>query len=204
MVAVAAHFLSEPLPKGVSWPHTFGSVLLALIAVQVVTGLLLSFYYSPNSDAAHESVRYIEEQVVFGSLIRGVHHFAASAMVIMIFFHMARTFFYGAYKKPRQWTWVFGVTLLLIVLGFAFTGYLLPWDMKAYFATKVGINIGGLTPVIGAYLVKVLQGGREMSTITLKIRVQKSTEIKLAITSIQKKPTCPELLSENDRLKQLP
>lgn len=155
------------MPKGVSWPHTFGSVLLALIVVQVVTGLLLSFYYSPNSDAAYESVQYIEQEVAFGSLIRGVHHFAASAMVVMLFFHIARTFFYGAYKQPRQWTWIYGVTLLIVVLGFAFTGYLLPWDMKAYFATKVGINIGGLIPVVGAYLVKVLQGGREMGTTTL-------------------------------------
>lgn len=160
-------FLNEPLAKGIGWPHTFGSVLLALIVVQAVTGILLSLYYSPNADAAYESVRFIEEQVTFGSLIRGLHHFAASAMVIVIFFHVARTFFYGAYKRPRQWTWIAGVVLLLVTLGFAFTGYLLPWDMKAYFATKVGINIGGMAPGLGEIVVKVLQGGSEMSTITL-------------------------------------
>ncbi|MFQ5633221.1 MAG: cytochrome b N-terminal domain-containing protein, partial [bacterium] len=160
-------FLAEPMPKGINWPQTLGSSLLALILIQIVTGILLSLYYSPNAQVAYESVQYIEKQVVFGALIRGVHYFAASAMIVLIFLHMARTFFYGAYKRPRQWTWVFGVFLLLLVLGFAFTGYLLPWDMKAYFATKVGINIGGITPVIGSYLVKILQGGNELGTITL-------------------------------------
>lgn len=167
ILSIIKALFDEPLPKGVGWAHTFGSVLLALIAVQLLTGILLSFYYSPNADAAYESVKYIEEQVLFGSLIRGVHYFAASAMVIMIFLHMARTFFSGAYKPPRQWTWVAGVGLLLLVLGFAFTGYLLPWDMKAYFATKVGINIGGIAPIFGEQAVKILKGGSEMSTITL-------------------------------------
>ncbi len=160
-------FLNEPMPRGVSWPQTFGSALLALIVVQVVTGILLSFYYSPNVEAAYESVQYIENHVLFGSIIRGVHYFAASAMMILLLLHAGRTFFYGAYKPPRQWNWIFGVILLLLIAGFAFTGYLLPWDMKAYFATKVGINIGGMTPVIGDALVRILQGGSEMGTITL-------------------------------------
>ncbi len=167
LLAIVKDLLDEPMPKGVSWPHTLGSVLLALIVVQIVTGILLSFYYSPNADAAYESIQYIETQVLFGKLIRGIHYFAASGMVIVIFAHICRTFFYGAYKRPRQWTWVFGVGLLLATLGFAFTGYLLPWDMKAYFATKVGINIAGVVPVIGPYIIKIMQGGSEMSTITL-------------------------------------
>jgi len=167
LLSVVKNFLEEPMPKGVNWLQTLGSSLLALIAVQIITGVLLSFYYSPNANAAYESVQYIEQQVIFGSIIRGVHYFAASAMMILIFLHIARTFFYGAYKRPRQWTWIFGVFLLLIVLGFAFTGYLLPWDMKAYFATKVGINIGGITPVIGKQITKIMQGGSEMGSITL-------------------------------------
>jgi len=165
--AAMQNFLNEPMPKGVGWLHTFGSVLLALIVVQLVTGILLSFYYSASAATAYESVKYIEEQVIMGSLLRGVHHFAASAMVIVLFLHIARTFFSGAYKAPRQWTWVAGVGLLTLILGFAFTGYLLPWDMKAYFATKVGVNIANMAPFIGAILLKVLQGGAEMSTITL-------------------------------------
>ncbi|RMD91765.1 MAG: hypothetical protein D6813_07110 [Calditrichaeota bacterium] len=167
LIKLFKDFLQEPMPKGVSWPHTLGSALIALITVQIVTGILLAFYYSPNANAAWESVRYIETRVIFGKIIRGIHYFAASGMVILIFLHMMRTFFYGAYKRPRQLTWVFGVFLLLLVLGFAFTGYLLPWDMKAYFATKVGINIAGVVPVVGKYLIKILQGGPEMSSITL-------------------------------------
>lgn len=160
-------FFNEPMPKGVGWANTLGSSLLALLIVQIVTGILLALYYSPNADVAYESVQYIEDNVLFGSLIRGIHHFAASAFVIVLFLHMLRTFFWGAYKHPREMTWIFGVVLFILVLGFAFTGYLLPWDMKAYFATKVGINIAGVVPIIGPYLIKIMQGGSEMSTLTL-------------------------------------
>lgn len=160
-------FFNEPMPKGVGWRNTLGSALLACVVLQVVTGILLAVYYSPNAEVAYESVQYIERHVLFGSVIRGVHYFAASAFVILIFLHILRTFFAGAYKAPRELNWVLGVILLLIVLGFAFTGYLLPWDMKAYFATKVGINIGGMAPVLGPYVVKLMQGGSEMGTLTL-------------------------------------
>ncbi len=167
LIGIVKDLLNELMPKGVNWPHTLGSALLALIAVQIITGILLAFYYSPNAETAYESVQYIEENVLFGRLIRGIHYFAASGMVVVIFLHIIRTFFYGAYKRPRHWTWVFGVILLLLVLGFAFTGYLLPWDMKAFFATKVGINIAGVVPLIGKYIIKILQGGSEMGSITL-------------------------------------
>ncbi|MFQ5709405.1 MAG: cytochrome b N-terminal domain-containing protein [bacterium] len=167
LLSLVQGLLQERMPRGIGWPHTLGSALLALIVVQVVTGILLALYYSPNAQAAYDSVQYIEQRVLFGSVIRGLHYFAASGMVVLVFLHMMRTFFYGAYKRPRHWTWVFGVVLLLVVLGFAFTGYLLPWDMKAYFATKVGLNVGGLVPFIGSHLVKILQGGADMSTITL-------------------------------------
>ncbi len=160
-------FFDEKLPHGVGWPNTLGSALLALVMVQITTGILLALYYSPNAEVAWDSVRYIEEQVLFGAVIRGIHHFAASAFVIVLFLHMIRTFYHAAYKPPRQWNWISGVLLFLVVLGFAFTGYLLPWDMKAYFATKVGINVGGTVPLLGPYIVKLMQGGSEMSTITL-------------------------------------
>lgn len=160
-------FMNEPMPKGVGWANTLGSALLTTIVIQMVTGILLAIYYSPNAEFAYESVQYIENHVLFGSVIRGVHHFAASAFVILIFLHMLRTFLWGAYKHPRQMTWVLGVALFLVVLGFAFTGYLLPWDMKAYFATKVGINIGGVVPVVGDYIIRLMQGGSEMGTLTL-------------------------------------
>jgi len=161
------HFLQESMPRGVGWPQTLGSSLLALILLQVFTGILLSLYYSPNAGVAYESVRFIEEQVAFGRVIRGLHYFAASAIVLLLFLHILQTFFTGSYKPPRQWTWIFGVVLLLLSLAFAFTGYLLPWDMKAYFATRVGINIGGITPLVGRTIVQILQGGSEMSTLTL-------------------------------------
>ncbi|MFQ6113904.1 MAG: cytochrome b N-terminal domain-containing protein, partial [bacterium] len=167
LLSIVRDLLNEPMPKGVTWLQTLGSSLLALVVVQAITGILLALYYSPNADAAYQSVKFIEQQVIFGRLIRGLHYFAASGMVILVLLHMIRTFFYGAYKRPRQWTWIFGVMLLLIVLGFAFTGYLLPWDMKAFFATKVGINIAGVVPLLGKYIVKILQGGSDMGTITL-------------------------------------
>ncbi|MFQ5629290.1 MAG: cytochrome bc complex cytochrome b subunit, partial [bacterium] len=160
-------FLDEPMPKGIGWANTLGSALLATIFIQVFTGILLAIYYSPNAEMAYESIQYIEKHVLFGSIIRGMHHFAASAFVIIIFLHILRTFFWGAYKHPREMTWILGIVLFLVVLGFAFTGYLLPWDMKAYFATKVGINVGGVIPVIGEYIIKIMQGGSEMSTLTL-------------------------------------
>ncbi|MFQ5772734.1 MAG: cytochrome bc complex cytochrome b subunit, partial [bacterium] len=167
LLSIVKTILNEPMPRGVHWPQTLGSVLLALIVVQIITGILLSLYYSPNAESAYESVQYIEQHVVFGRLIRGIHYFAASGMVIVLFLHILRTFFYGAYKRPRQWTWIFGVVLLLLVMGFGFTGYLLPWDMKAFFATKVGINIAGVVPLLGQVMVKIMRGGSEMGTITL-------------------------------------
>ncbi len=160
-------FLDEPLPRGVNWSHVFGSVLLFLIALQLFTGILLAIYYSPHAATAYESVQYIEREVLSGKLIRGLHHWGASAFVVIIALHILRTFIYAAYKKPRQLTWVLGVFLLLLVMAFAFTGYLLPWDMKAYFATRVGIEIAGSVPVIGKYLARLMQGGNELNTITL-------------------------------------
>jgi len=167
LVQLVKDFLSERQPKGVGWTHIFGSSLLWLFLVQVITGALLAIYYSPTPDTALASIKYIEEQVAFGSFIRGLHHWASSAFVILLGLHLLRTFLFGAYKKPRHWIWGAGVMLMVLVLGMAFTGYLLPWDMKGYFATKVGIEVGALAPVLGDAVKKVLQGGAEMGIKTL-------------------------------------
>jgi quinol-cytochrome oxidoreductase complex cytochrome b subunit len=155
------------IPRGVGWSQTLGSVLVFLFIVQVVTGMALAMNYSPSPDQARDSIEFIEDQVALGSLIRGVHRWSASAMVIVVFLHMVRVYVHGAYKYPRELTWVIGVFLLLIVLGFGFTGYLLPWDQKAYWATEVGTNLVGSTPYIGEFLLKVTRGGEELGAVTL-------------------------------------
>lgn len=160
-------FLDEPLPEGVNFAHTTGSLCLFLAFVQVVTGVLMAFYYTPSPEVAWESVRYVDEKVTFGAVIHGLHHWGSSAFVVAVFIHLIRVFTFGAYKGQRKWTWLAGVGLLAVVLGFGFTGYLLPWDMKAYFGTKVGTNIVGYAPVVGPYARNFLLGGPEISEITL-------------------------------------
>ncbi len=167
LVASVRGFLAEPQHRGVGWAHVFGGVLLALFLVQVVTGTLLALYYAPSVDSAWESVRYIEEQVTFGRVVRAVHHYAASAFVIALLVHMTQAVVYAAYKRPRRLLWIAGVFLLLLGLGFGFTGYLLPWDRKAYFGTEVGTAIPGSAPVIGPAIARLLRGGEEVSQLTL-------------------------------------
>lgn len=157
----------ERLPTGVGWAHIFGSTLLALIVIQVVTGVLLSLNYSASTSTAWESTRYIQTQVVFGGIIRGVHHWAASASIVVAALHLVRVFIYAAYRAPRQWTWVAGVLLLLVLLAFGLTGYLLPWDMKAYFGTMVATEIPGSIPVIGPFLLRLIRGSADVGSFTL-------------------------------------
>ena len=145
-------FLNKPIPERVGWPHIFGSMLLALFTLQFLTGILLSFVYSASPDSAWKSVRYISEEMPGGSWIRGIHFWGASLMVIVLALHLIRTFIYAAYKKPRQFTWVVGVLLLLVMLAFAQTGYLLPWDQKAYWGTNVTIEIIRTAPILGPYI----------------------------------------------------
>lgn len=154
------------IPK-VNWFFTLGSASLFLAVNQFVTGILLTIYYVPTPDHAYDSVQYITTQVSMGWLIRGLHHWGASAMVVVVFLHMLRVIFYGAYKFPREVTWFTGVFLLLIVIGFGFTGYLLPWDQKAYWATTVGTRIAGTPPLIGDTILRIVRGGEELSAITL-------------------------------------
>jgi quinol-cytochrome oxidoreductase complex cytochrome b subunit len=154
------------VPK-VNWLYTLGSATLFTAMLQIFTGILLTIYYVPTPDHAYNSVQYITNQVPAGWLIRGIHHWGASAMVVLTILHMLRVIFYGAYKFPREITWFSGVVLLLVVIGFGFTGYLLPWDQKAFWATTVGTRIAGVTPFIGDWILRVMRGGDELTAITL-------------------------------------
>jgi len=154
------------VPK-TNWLYTLGSASLFVAVTQIVTGILLTIYYVPTPDHAYDSVTFITNQVPMGWLIRGLHHYGASAMVILVVLHMVRIIYYGAYKFPREATWVTGVILLLITIGFGFTGYLLPWDQKAYWATTVGTRIAGTPPIIGDILLRIMRGGEELSAVTL-------------------------------------
>jgi quinol-cytochrome oxidoreductase complex cytochrome b subunit len=154
------------IPK-INWFYTLGSATLFVAVNQAVTGILLTLYYVPTPDHAYDSVQYVTTQVPAGWLIRGLHHWGASAMVVLVVLHMLRVIFYGAYKYPREVTWFTGVFLLLVVIGFGFTGYLLPWDQKAYWATTVGTRIAGTPPIIGDYLLRIMRGGENLSAVTL-------------------------------------
>ena len=154
------------VPK-VNWFYTLGSATLFVAVNQMITGILLTIYYVPTPDQAYDSVQYITTQVQAGWLIRGLHHWGASAMVLLTVLHMLRVIFYGAYKFPREVTWFTGVGLLVLVLGFGFTGYLLPWDQKAYWATTVGTRIAEVTPLVGDWILRIMRGGEELTAVTL-------------------------------------
>ena len=159
--------LRKPLPKHINLLFSLGSLAMFLLLLQAATGAFLALYYSPSPEHAHNAVTYISEEVPFGAFVRGLHHWGASAMVIIVFLHLLRVVLYGSYKAPRELTWIFGVLLLLVVLGFGFTGYLLPWDEKAYWATVVGVEIASTAPVLGDFVAKVLRGGAEIGAVTL-------------------------------------
>lgn len=159
--------LRKPLPKHINLLFSLGSLAMFLLLLQAATGAFLALYYSPSPDYAHNAVTYISEEVPFGAFVRGLHHWGASAMVIVVFLHLLRVVIYSSYKSPRELTWIVGVLLLLVVLGFGFTGYLLPWDEKAYWATVVGVEIASTAPVLGDFVAKVLRGGSEIGAVTL-------------------------------------
>ncbi len=167
LVTIYNTVLDRKVPK-VNWWFTFGSATLILFVLQVVTGILLTAYYVPSPDHAYDSIQYIMTGVQFGWLIRGIHHWGATMMVILVFIHMLRTFYFAAYKYPRELTWITGVVLLLVTLGMGFTGYLLPWNQRAYWATEVGTSIAGTVPVIGPFILRVLRGGSDLSAVTLE------------------------------------
>ncbi|MCH8928075.1 MAG: cytochrome b N-terminal domain-containing protein [Candidatus Marinimicrobia bacterium] len=159
--------LDEPLAEGVGWTHIFGSISLFLFILQAATGIFLSMFYAGTPEAAHLSVNYIQNELFLGSFVRGLHHWGSSFFVVFVVIHLLRTFLYAAYKYPRELTWIFGVVLLNLVLAFGLTGYLLPWDQKAYWATVVTLNISGTAPVFGEIIQKILQGGEIIGAVTL-------------------------------------
>lgn len=152
-------FLYDEIPHSAGWRQVFGSVALFSFMVQAFTGILLAFNYAPTPGESYNSLRYILTEVTAGRLIRGLHHWGASVMVVVVVLHLVQVFLWGAYKKPREATWMVGVVLLLVVLAFGLTGYLLPWDNRAYWGTVVTIQIMGKAPIVGAYLTRLLGGG---------------------------------------------
>ena len=159
--------MPRDLAKPIGWLYTLGSATLFLFILQAITGMFLAMNYAPSPDHAYDSIQFINNEVFFGWLLRGIHKWGASAMVVMVVLHMLRVFFLAAYRYPRELTWVVGVFLLLGVMGFGFTGYLLPWDQKAYWATVVGTNIAGTAPFVGDFLSTVLRGGQDLGAVTL-------------------------------------
>lgn len=158
---------ARKVPLGIGWLYTLGAASLFVFTVQAVTGIFLAMYYTPSPDHAYDSIQYIMREVQFGAVVRGLHHWGSSAMVVIVFLHMAAVFYLSAYKYPREFTWFLGVGLLVITLAFGFTGYLLPWDEKAYWATVVGTAIPGTLPLVGEISMRIMRGGSELGALTL-------------------------------------
>lgn len=159
--------LDEPIPGGARFAYVFGSGLLYIFLSQILTGVFLALYYVPSADHAHTTVAYLTKEVSAGAFLRSLHSYGSSAMVVILLLHFAQVFLYGSYKGRRELLWVSGCVLFALVVGMAFTGYLLPWDQKAYFATAVGTNIASEVPFIGEWLKRLMRGGTEMGTLTL-------------------------------------
>jgi cytochrome b6 len=160
--------LKKPVPKyATRWFYCLGGITAFLFVVQGITGILLAFYYKPTPEAAYNSILYIESQVYFGSAIRAIHHWCANGMIVVCVAHMLRVFIMGAYKRPRELNWVSGVLLLILTLVFGFTGYLLPWDQRAFWATTVGSEIAGAIPAIGDLALIFLRVGWNVTGETL-------------------------------------
>src|SRR6202167_4657923 len=159
--------LDEPVPGGARFAYIFGSGLLFIFLSQVITGVFLALYYVPSADHAHTTVAYITKVVTAGAFLRSLHSYGASAMVIVLLLHLSQTYIYGAYKGRRELLWISGCVLFGLVMAMAFTGYLLPWDQRAYFATAVGTNAVGEVPWIGESIQRLMRGGTEMGTLTI-------------------------------------
>lgn len=165
-VAKVAEKKEVPVHRHSVW-YYFGGMTLFLFTVQVVTGILLLLYYRPSAENAFESVQFIVTEVEFGWLIRNVHSWSANLLILVLFIHMFSVYFMSAYRKPREMTWVSGVLLLFIAIFFGFSGYLLPWNELAFFATKVGTDIAGAVPLVGDFMLRFLRGGDEVTGATL-------------------------------------
>jgi menaquinol-cytochrome c reductase cytochrome b subunit len=169
IVGGVKYFLFRKVPRDTSWWHTLGSATLTAFLVQAGTGVVLAMYYKPHPDTAYESIERITNDITLGWLVRGMHKWGASVFIILLFFHMARVFLFGAYKYPRELNWIVGVLILPLALLEGFAGYLLPWDQTSYWASVVGINLNGTGPFVGPFLGWFLQGGAEIGSNTLTI-----------------------------------
>lgn len=159
--------LFRKVPKGTNWFYTLGSATLIAFIAQAITGIFLAMFYTPSATQAYASISHINNDVPLGQFVHGMHKWGASVMVILIFLHMGRVFFFGAYKYPRELNWVIGVVLLILTMTMAFTGYLLPFDQRSFWASIVGININGTGPIVGPYLSDFLRAGPELGATTL-------------------------------------
>lgn len=163
----ARWFLFRNIPAGTSWFQTLGFTAMAVFGMQAITGIILAMYYKPDPNTAFGSIEHITNEVTWGWLVRGMHKWGASVMIIVVFLHMARVFIWGAYKYPRELTWVTGAVLLLMTMFMGLTGYLLVWDQKAYWATVVAVNIFASAPILGPYIGDILRAGPEFGPDTL-------------------------------------
>jgi menaquinol-cytochrome c reductase cytochrome b subunit len=163
----ARWLMFRKVPKGTNWFYTLGSGTMFAFLNQAITGVFLAMYYDPSPTRAYESARFITNDVFLGELVRGMHKWGATVMVILIFLHMGRTFFFGAYKYPRELNWIIGVALVILTFVMALTGYLLPFDQRSYWATIVANNITASGPLVGPYLADFLRAGPEFGATTL-------------------------------------
>jgi quinol-cytochrome oxidoreductase complex cytochrome b subunit len=169
LVGGVKYFLFRNVPSDTNWMQTLGSATLTAFIVQALTGVILAMYYKPSPHDAYASIQNITDHVFMGWLVRGMHKWGASVFIILMFLHMGRVFLFGAYKYPRELNWIIGVLLLTMGMAEGFTGYLLPWDQTAYWASVVGINLNGTGPFVGPFLAQFLRGGQEIGPNTLSI-----------------------------------
>src|SRR5215218_1276031 len=160
-------FLFRKVPGDINWMQTLGFATLTAFLVQALTGAILAMYYQPDPNSAYKSIQHITNDLTLGWLVRGMHKWGASVFIILMFFHMARVFLFGAYKYPRELNWIIGVILLAMALGEGLTGYLLPWDQTSYWATVVAVNINGTAPFLGPFIAQFLQGSTYINADTL-------------------------------------
>ena len=160
-------FLYRKVPKGTNWFYTLGSATMFVFLSQAVTGVFLAMYYEPDTTRAYESAAHITNEVFLGEFVRGMHKWGSSMMIILIFLHMGRTFFFGAYKYPRELNWIIGVVLIVLTLMMGLTGYLLPFDQRSFWATVVAVNINASGPIVGPYLADFLRAGAEFGPTTI-------------------------------------
>src|SRR5689334_25236946 len=167
IVGGVKYFFTRKVPSDIGWGNTLGSATLTAFLVQAITGVILAMYYKPDPNSAYESIQNITNDLWGGWLVRGMRRWGASVFIILMFLHMGRVFLFGAYKYPRELNWILGVLLLLMGMLEGFTGYLLPWDQTAYWATVVGINLNGTAPFLGPFLAQFLNGGTSINGDTL-------------------------------------